>query len=371
MRAFPDTSGAVGEAPRCDIMFAAKCDRAQARSQPLDRAMKLTLLPRLQPAVCGEFRPVRLLRNPHVQTVLGQLLPGPHLGRAARGHVLWLRDGDGLFLHDTAPPGWRPGQAIAVVVHGATGSHASAAVLRLSRQLLARGVRVVRPDLRGVGQGASLARRGYHAGRSDDLRAILEEVHSWSPASPLVVAGLSLGGALALRLAGEAAEHPVPGLARVAALSPPVDLVRCAVLLARPANWIYERNFLWTLVAEARLRQRYFPDLPPLRLRPHMTMRLFDELYTAPRNGFVDALDYYHRTSALPLLTRIQVPTLILTARDDPFIAVEPFEEIKPQPSVEVRVLPHGGHLGFVGRDGSGGFRWAEWRVVDWLLAGA
>jgi predicted alpha/beta-fold hydrolase len=319
--------------------------------------------------VGSDFRPLPLLRNPHVQTVLGQLLPGPRPGRAARGHVVWLTDGDGLYLHDSIPPGWRPGEPVALVIHGLTGSHASAGVQRLAGRLLARGVRVVRPDLRGAGRGAALARRGYHAGRSDDLRAALEEVHRWSPASPVVVAGVSLGGAMALKLAGEAADCPVPGLARVAALSPPVDLARCSDLLAQPRNWFYERRFLWGLVAEARHRQRCFPELPPLRLRPRMSVRLFDDLYTAPRNGFADAADYYRRAAALPLLGRIALPALILTARDDPFIAAEPFEEFRPPPAVERHVLPHGGHLGFLGWDGSGGCRWAERRVVDWLLA--
>lgn len=97
-------------------------------------------------------------------------------------------------------------------------------------------------------------------------------------------------------------------------------------------------------------------------------MRQFDELYTAPRCSFAGALDYYRRASALPLVGRITAPTLILTARDDPFIAVEPFEELIPPPQVTVQIMPHGGHLGFLGWDGSGGFRWAERRLVGWAL---
>jgi predicted alpha/beta-fold hydrolase len=99
-----------------------------------------------------------------------------------------------------------------------------------------------------------------------------------------------------------------------------------------------------------------------------MTIRLFDDLYTAPRCGFDDAEDYYRRSSALPLIGRIGVPTLILTARDDPFIAPEPFEEVKTPEHVEVRVLSHGGHLGFLGWDGAGGIRWAERRIGDWVM---
>lgn len=175
---------------------------------------------------------------------------------------------------------------------------------------------------------------------------------------------------MALRLAGEAATHPVAGLVCVAALGPPVDLARCAAMLARPRNWIYDQNFARGLVAQARLRQRYFPDLPPLRFPSRLSVRRFDDLYTAPRSGFADAADYYHRASALPLLDRIEIPTLILTARDDPFIAVESLEEITLPTAIDRHIVPHGGHLGFLGWDGAGGIRWAEQRVVEWLLAG-
>src|SRR5919108_3806613 len=106
--------------------------------------------------------------------------------------------------------------------------------------------------------------------------------------------------------------------------------------LPLPRNRIYESNFVRDLVASERRRRHYFPDLPPLRFPRKMTVRLFDDLYTAPRNGFADALDYYRRASAAPLVPRIAVPTLILTARDDPFIAVEPFEGLRPPAHVRV-----------------------------------
>jgi predicted alpha/beta-fold hydrolase len=313
------------------------------------------------------FRPLPLLGNAHVQTVLAQWLPGPDCPRPDRRYIVWLPDGDGLVLHDNIPPGWQPGGPIALLLHGLSGSHTSLQVRRLGGLLLPRRVRVVRMDLRGAGQGLTLARRFYHAGRSEDVRAALAHLHKISPASPLLLLGASLGGALALRLAGEAAERPVPGLTRVAVLAPPIDLERCAALVALPRNRVYEDTFMRDLLLEARQRQRYFPDLPPLRFRRRMTIRLFDDIYTAPRSGFADALDYYRRASCAPLIPNIPVPTLIITARDDPFIAVEPFEALRVPPHVLVRILPQGGHVGFLGWDGAGGIRWAERRVVDWV----
>src|SRR6202022_297996 len=101
------------------------------------------------------------------------------------------------------------------------------------------------------GEGLPLARSIYHAGRSDDIRAALEEIHSWSPASPLLLLGVSLGGALALKMAAEAAERPMPRLTRVAVAAPPIDLPRCAALLALPKNRLYQDNFVRDLTMQA------------------------------------------------------------------------------------------------------------------------
>ncbi|HEY7427944.1 MAG TPA: alpha/beta fold hydrolase [Gemmataceae bacterium] len=315
-----------------------------------------------------EFRPLPFLKNPHVQTVLGALVPGLHCPLPDQQHVVRLPDGDAVVLHNNTPLGWKPGEPLALLVHGLSGSHISPHIRRLAALLLARRVRVVRMDLRGAGAGLPLARNVYHAGRSGDVRAALEEMHSWSPSSPLLLIGLSLGGALVLKMAAEAADRPVPGLTRLAAWSPPIDLPRCVALLGLRKNRFYENNFLRELTLKARLRRRFFPDLPPLRFPRRMTIRLFDELYTAPRGGFDSADDYYRKASCAARIPHIQVPALILTARDDPFIAVEPFEELKVPSNVLVRIVAHGGHIGFLGWDGAGGIRWAERRMVAWLL---
>src|SRR5262249_21460832 len=174
---------------------------------------------------------------------------------------------------------------------------------------------------------------------------------------PLVLIGFSLGGNIVLKLAGEAAEAPMAGLDRVVAIAPPIDLVRCAALISSPRNRLYELHFVRSLIKQVRRPQRHLPDIPALRLPLHATLRQFDDLYTAPRGGFTDATDYYRRASSLPLVPRIRVPTLIVTARDDPFIAAEPFESLDVPPHIDVQIARHGGHLGFLGRDVTGGVR--------------
>jgi predicted alpha/beta-fold hydrolase len=315
----------------------------------------------------GDFCPLPFLGNPHVQTLLAYVLTGPPFEYPTTERQVRLPDGDRLVLHDSVPAGWRPGGRIALVVHGLGGSHRSGHVCRQALALLRRGARVVRVDLRTAGRGIALARRPYHAGCSNDLRAAAAEVHRWSPGSPLALVGLSLGGNIVLKLAGEAADDPVPGLERVVAVGPPIDVGRCAALLGQPRNRVYEQFYVRALVAHAGRHCRHFPDLPTVHFPRQTTMRLFDDLYTAPRCGFADALDYYRRTSSLPLIPRIAVPALLLTARDDPFIAVEPFEQLRAPGHVEARVVERGGHLGFLGPDGAGGIRWAERYAADWV----
>jgi uncharacterized protein len=314
-----------------------------------------------------EFRPFPFLANPHVQTMLGALWPGPRFAHPTIARVVQLPDGDRLLLHDSIPGSWSEGDRIVLVIHGLGGCHCSAHVQRLARLLIQRKVRVVRIDLRGVGHGVRLARRPYHGGLSGDVRAALEEMHRWSPRSRMAVIGLSLGGNLALKMAGEAGGNPVPGLDGIVALSPPVDFTRCAARLAHPRNRFYERYYLRHLLAQVRLRERLLPDVPPVRFPRRMTMRLFDDLFTAPTWGFDGAQDYYCQASALPLIECIAAPSLILTARDDPFIDVAPFEELPCYPNLELHILDQGGHVGFIGRDGSGGLRWAERRVAEWV----
>ncbi len=313
------------------------------------------------------FRPLPLLGNPHLQTILGNLWKGPPTRLPVTQHKVPLPDGDALAAHETTPASWRPGCPIALLVHGLGGSHRSAMMQRLGNHFMDRGMRVVRVDLHGAGAGISLARRVYNAACADDVRAVADMICRQAPSSPLYLIGFSLGGNVVLNLAAAAAALPLANLRAVAALSPPVDLVLCSAMLATLP--FYDHYYARNLRRQVRAHQVWFPELPEVRFPKRLTMRRFDDLYTAPRGGFADAMDYYRRASSLPNIPRIQVPTYILSARDDPFIAVPPLEGLIGPPNVEVQLVAKGGHLGFLGRDGAGGLRWGEKRIVDWIMA--
>jgi predicted alpha/beta-fold hydrolase len=312
-----------------------------------------------------------LLWNGHLQTALGFAWKGRPFRKPTTQQLVTMPDGDRLVLHDSRPPQWRSGSPIALLLHGLGGSSRSGYMQRVAATLYPRGVRVVRLDLRGTGAGFGLARNFYHAGRTEDIRAALLELHRDSPTSPLLVLGFSLGGNLALKLAGEAAADPVPMLTRVAVVAPPIDILRCSELISRPQLRFYDRFFARSMIKLAKERSRHHPDPPLPRFPPNPSVRIFDDLFTAPRCGFLNALDYYRKASSFPLIAQILIPTLIITARDDPFVAVEAFEELRVPPHVRVEIHERGGHLGFLGFDGTGGVRWAERRMVEWVLKGS
>lgn len=321
------------------------------------------------PTPLPSFRPLPLLGNSHVQTLLGTLWKGRLPELAATERLVGLPDGDRLVAHISVPPSWQPGGWTALLVHGLSGSHQSSYLLRLGSVLFSRGIRIVRLDLRGAGRGEPHARKTYNGGCSDDVRAVLDELRHDDPGGRLIAIGFSLGGNIILKLAGEATSRPVPGLECVAALAPPIDLERCSAMLAERRNWLYDQHFARALVKQALRQQRYFPDEPPIRFPRRMTLRLFDELYTAPRGGYRDALDYYRRASSGPLIARIGLPAFIMTAVDDPFVAIEPFRHLNLPGNIEMHLIPKGGHLGFLGRDGTGGIRWAERQLANWVLS--
>jgi uncharacterized protein len=155
----------------------------------------------------------------------------------------------------------------------------------------------------------------------------------------------------------------------VAAVSPILEISLCVHALERRSNFLYQWNFTKELKARMQRKDRHWPGRFDLsKLADVHTVRDFDEVYTAPHFGFASAEDYYYRAAAMRLIDRVRVPTLIVTAEDDPFVPSEPFRDPKvaANPAVSVVITPHGGHCGFVAAASaeSDGY-WAEEQVVS------
>jgi uncharacterized protein len=314
------------------------------------------------------FEPHPLLRGGHLQTIAGRFLPSRRVTLLSAYHEVEIGEGDRLSVLESVPERWQPGDPTALMVHGLAGCARSPYMVRVAARLVAVGIRVVRMNLRGAGSGFGIARGTYHSGRTGDVRAVVEWIAKRVPGSPIAMVGFSLGGNLVLKLAAEAAREPLEGLDCVLAANPPLDLATCCRHLQRPENRPYDRNFVRLLRREVGRLHARFPELGPVNLAGAKTLYDFDNLYTAPRNGFRDADDYYARSSAGPLIGQVLVPGLVVHAADDPFIPAEPFHAVDFPPQVALELLPSGGHLGYLSRRRcQGDHRWLDARLSAWL----
>jgi predicted alpha/beta-fold hydrolase len=310
------------------------------------------------------------LKGGHAQTIVGRYCGASRERLEATSHEVVLPDSDRLVVLESVPPGWQSSGPIAILVHGLAGSADASYVVRVGRRLLRQGIRVVRINLRGAGSGFGLARGIYHAGRSDDLREVVNWLEARHPGSPVGLIGFSLGANLVLKLAAEAAAEPLRALDCVLAANPPIDLAACARMMLRPENRLYDWNFVrWLRAMVARLHDR-FPELGHPGLEGVKTLYEFDDRYTAPRNGFGSADNYYARCSLLTALAQIQVPGLVVQAMDDPFVSHQPLLQAVRPPHLAAELLRHGGHLGYLSRHNwQGDRRWLDSRLSVWLKA--
>ena len=315
----------------------------------------------------GSFRPPALLKSPHVQTIAAAQI---RLTRAPPSNTLLvpLDDGDQLALEVSTPEKWRPGDPVVLLIHGLCGCQESNYLVRLAKKLFRRGRRVIRMNQRGCGSGRGLARNLYHSGRSDDALAAVKAVREVSPGAPLTVVGFSLGGNMVLKLAGELASEAQELFERVVAICPPANLLACAYLISRPSSRMYDQFFVRLLKRMVAERHTLFPELGPVDLPEQLSLYLFDDVYTAPQCGFKNALDYYEKSSSVPLVPDIEVPCHILFAEDDPFVDPAALDAVPVPSNVQVVRTRYGGHLGFLGFPGRpGGFRWMDSQILAWI----
>ena len=256
-----------------------------------------------------------------------------------------------------------------LALHGLEGSSTAHYMRGLADKGYARGFNVVLLNQRNCGGTEHLSEGLYHSGLSSDPAAVIQELVELDGLTRVAVVGYSLGGNIALRLAGaHGPMGPANALIAVCAVSPTMDLARCVDALERPGNTVYELNFVRNLRNRMRRKARTLPGRFDLSgLAGVRTVRGFDEAFTAPHHGFQDAGDYYQRASSLRVVDSIEVPTLIVSAEDDPFVPPEQFREpaVAANPAITVAVTRHGGHCGFLTRSSENfdGY-WAEQRTI-------
>lgn len=315
------------------------------------------------------FRPHLLLRGGNLQTLVAALLPADDLVAKTRQVFVTLSDGDKIVLHDNRPENWQETDPSVLLMHGLGGCHGSPYIKRAAQKLNDRGIRTFRMDLRGCGAGEQHAQGGAHCGSWDDVRQVVEALGTDMPSSPLHLVGYSMGGALALNMAGELGARPCGQLASVMAVCPPVDLHALDESFKHGAGRLYSRHLARMIWRQITRRVSLMENPPAVDMsRKPRHIREVDEQIIVPFHGYGTVDDYYDNASAIKRMADIRVPTLVVAAADDPVIPIAPLYQLAKNDFVKVQITPGGGHLGFVGRSGvDADRRWIDWRVVEWI----
>jgi hypothetical protein len=319
-----------------------------------------------------DFVPHRVFQRGDTQTLAAYLWPLRPRDRTGDEERLFQVESDSQVLARCRWQSEHTKHPTIVMWHGMEGSTASTYMVSTAEKAFRDGFNVVRVNYRNCGGTEHLSPTLYHGGLTDDLRAVINELIKIDHLSRILVAGFSLGGNMVLKLAGEYRESPPPEVLGICAISPSVDLRASTSHMAQRRNWIYHQDFLRRLKNRLRRKAKLFPDLYDIsRLDSIHNIQQFDDHFTAPAFGFADARDYYAKASALSLIQRIRIPTLIIHAEDDPFIPFAPLRDpsIAANPYVLLTATKQGGHVAFLSANAGEDRFWAENRLVDFCRA--
>ncbi|MGB0897830.1 MAG: hydrolase, partial [Psychrobium sp.] len=282
---------------------------------------------------------------------------------------LELDDGDFVDLVWTQKLEQQYTGPLLVLFHGLEGSIKSHYAYRLLKSLKDHNWPGVMMHFRGCSGEPNRLHRAYHSGETDDPRYFIEYLTQRFPNAKLFAAGYSLGGNMLLKYLGKYKENSL--LCGAAAISPPLDLSACEVRLKTGFSRVYQHHLLSRMKRNLRKKVEMMPELiSKLRMADGVdgisTFKTFDEQVTAPLHGFKNADDYYKKCSAMQFLNNITVPSLILHAKDDPFMT----HAVIPEPhqlstQIEYELTNKGGHVGFIG----GKFPWRPHFYVESRIA--
>ncbi len=314
-----------------------------------------------------KFSPKRGMAGCHAQTLGAYFIKGKQPGYSAISSIVDLFDGDRLVVHDDQPDSWITGDRIVILMHGLCGFHGSPYMVRTASKLNRAGIRTIRVDMRGFGDSALISRNHLHGGCSQDLLSVIRFVRRLSPLSSISLVGFSIGGNIVLRTLGKFADQLETTVDSAVAVCPPIDLIECSGNLRNRGNRLYEKYFIRRMSEQLKLRRRQVKGLVDPGKGPVPDRLIhFDDQLTAPAWGYSGAIEYYRDASSSPWLGGIQVPTLILAAKDDPVVPFSIFGQTELSSKIELFAAAKGGHLGFLaGKTSDPDRHWMDWRICQ------
>ena len=291
------------------------------------------------------------LPNGHLQTIIPSLFRKVS-GLKYKRERITTPDGDFLDLDWISLEGTPlpASDTLIIISHGLEGDSQRSYVKGLAKAFLTNGCHALAWNYRGCSGESNKLPHFYHSGATQDLAQVVEHVLQQKEYKQLVLAGFSLGGNLTLKYLGEQGGKLPSQIWKSVVFSVPLDLAASSRKIGLRGNRIYELRFLQHLRRKLRHKAQLQPGA--LNLKPLENIRTlweFDDQYTAPLHGFKSAADYYARCSSIQFVQHIRIPTLILNAKNDPFLSKEcyPAEALEGHPYVKFESPSEGGHVGF------------------------
>ncbi len=303
----------------------------------------------------------KYLFNGHLETVFPAIFRQVELVPTKKERVE-THDADFLEIdwHQRGNP------KLLVISHGLEGNSSRAYILGMAKEALSNGFDVLAWNYRGCGEELNRKAIFYHSGATYDLDTIIQ--HASPQYEEIYLIGFSLGGNLTLKYLGEKRER-TPKIKKGVAISVPLELGSSCDQISRTAFGLYTKRFLKTLRQKVEKKARLFPaEFDLTKFSTIQTLRDFDDTFTGPLHGFADAEEYYQTNSSLQFLSDISIPTLVLNAKNDPFLSPScyPIELANKLDQVYFEFPRHGGHVGFMIAD-SNKRLYSETRAVEFI----
>jgi len=304
----------------------------------------------------------QLLFNGHLQTIYLAIFR-KKVDLPFKRERIKTPDGDFLDLD------WLKGDSNSLVIisHGLEGNSQRPYMTGMAKVFFDSGYDVLNWNFRGCSESMNTKPIFYHSGATYDLDLVVS--HAAEMYASIHLVGFSLGANIMLKYLGEPFWKSKENIKKAIAISVPMDLGASCDKIDGLRNKLYALNFLFSLKQKIKQKALVFPDkFSTKKLSRIRSIRTFDNEFTAPLHGFVDADDYYNRCSSLHYLSDISLPTLVLNARNDPFLSKSCFPIIKEKYSKKLfmEYPKHGGHVGFSPRSGQERF-WSETRALAFI----
>ena len=302
------------------------------------------------PQLTSDYTPPLFFKNGHFSTIYSGIIRSVN-GVVQKRERITLSDGD--FLDLDWSDSVTPSKKLVILLHGLEGDAQRPYITGSAKILNQNSYDACAVNYRGCSGEPNVKYRSYHSGATEDLIEVLNHILNTKNYSEIYLKGFSLGGNLLLKYLGEGNDVPKE-IKGAVAVSVPCNLHDSCKQLLSIKNIMYAIKFKGNLLGKLRQKQHMFPDkISDNDIKSIKTLKDFDDIYTSQAHGFEDALDYYKKSSSLQFLPHIQVPSLIINAKDDSFLGPEcyPIKETDRNNKLFLEMPSYGGHVGFWGKN--------------------